>query len=90
MRTTKMRLIVRVFPLTLILIGAALLFERPAYAYADPGSGLLAVQAIGSALIAGGWYLRKKIYSLFRVGEQPKTGQPAMGAAKDGESSPLQ
>jgi hypothetical protein len=49
-----------------MLLGAAILFERPAYAYADPGSGLLAVQAAGSALVATGWYLRRGIYMLFR------------------------
>ena len=54
-----------IFPLALMLLGAVLLFERPAYAYADPGTGLLAVQAAGSALVAAGWYLRRKIYALF-------------------------
>jgi hypothetical protein len=49
-----------------MLLGATILFERPAYAYADPGSGLLAVQAVGSALVATGWYLRRKIYILVR------------------------
>jgi hypothetical protein len=60
-----MRLLLRILPLVLILVGATLLFERPAYAYADPGTGLLAIQAVGSALVAGGWYLRRKIYALF-------------------------
>ncbi len=60
-----MRILLRLFPLVLILAGASLLFERPAYAYADPGTGLLAIQAVGSALVAGGWYLRRKIYALF-------------------------
>jgi hypothetical protein len=53
---------VGVFPLVLMLLGATCLFERPAYAYVDPGSGLLAVQAVGSAIVATGWYLRRKIY----------------------------
>ena len=59
-----MRLL-RIFPLVLIVVGALLLSERPAYAYADPGTGLLALQAAGSALIAAGWYLRRKIYMFF-------------------------
>lgn len=63
-----MRLLLRILPLVLILVGATLLFERPAYAYADPGTGLLAIQAVGSALVAGGWYLRRKIYTLFHRG----------------------
>jgi len=63
-----MRILLRCFPLVLILMGIVLLFERPAYAYADPGTGLLAIQAVGSALVAGGWYLRRKIYALFHRG----------------------
>ena len=58
--------LLQIFPVVFILVGALLVFERPAYAYADPGTGLLAVQAAGSALVATGWYLRRKIYSLFR------------------------
>ncbi len=57
---------VSVLPLVLMLLGATILFERPAYAYVDPGSGLLAVQAVGSALVATGWYLRRKIYMFFQ------------------------
>ena len=45
-----------------VVAGLTLLFEQPAYAYADPGTGLLAIQALGSALIATGWYLRRKIH----------------------------
>ena len=46
--------LMRLLPLALILVGAVLLSERPAYAYADPGTGLLAIQAAGSALVAAG------------------------------------
>jgi hypothetical protein len=56
------------FPLMLILVGIAMLTERPAYAYADPGTGLLAIQAIGSAVVAAGWYLRRKIYAILHRG----------------------
>jgi len=42
-----MRILLRIFPLALMLLGATLLFQRPAYAYADPGTGLLAIQASG-------------------------------------------
>jgi len=48
-----------------MLLGAMFLFERLAYAYADPGSGLLAIHAVGSALVATGWYLRRRIHMLF-------------------------
>ena len=79
-----MRLLLRIFPLVLILAGALLLFERPAYAYADPGTGLLAIQAVGSALIAGGWYLRRKIYTLFHRGA-PKAEAERLPIAEDSE-----
>lgn len=85
-----MRLLLRILPLALILAGAALVFELPAYAYADPGSGLLAIQAVGSALVAGGWYLRKKIYSLFHRGQPSKQEQPGLSAAEETEGSSLQ
>lgn len=58
----------RILPVVLMVLGAMMLFERPAYAYADPGTGLLAIQAAGSALVATGWYLRRKIYTLFHRG----------------------
>lgn len=88
--TDNMKLLLRIFPLALILLGAALLFERPAYAYADPGTGLLAIQALGSALVAGGWYLRRKIYALFHRGQAPAQGSEDLSAPKDSEGSSLQ
>lgn len=60
-------MLLRVVPPALMLIGALMLFQRPAYGYTDPGTGLLAVQAVGSALAATGWYLRRKIYALFHT-----------------------
>jgi O-antigen/teichoic acid export membrane protein len=80
-----MRLLLKIFPLVLILVGATLLFERPAYAYADPGTGLLAIQAVGSALVASGWYLRRKIYALFHRGDAPKAESERLPIAEDSE-----
>jgi hypothetical protein len=85
-----MRLLLRIFPLALILLGASMLFEQAAYAYADPGTGLLAIQALGSALVAAGWYLRKKIYSLFHRTAPAKPESQELSVPKDGEGSPLQ
>ncbi|HTW62742.1 MAG TPA: hypothetical protein VMD55_13120 [Terracidiphilus sp.] len=90
-----MRLLLRILPLALILLGASLLFEQRAYAYADPGTGLLAIQAVGSALVAAGWYLRKKLYSLFHrtAAAKPESQElsvPELSVPKDGEGSPLQ
>jgi hypothetical protein len=84
---SRMKLL-HIFPVVLILVGAALLFERPAYAYADPGTGLLAVQAAGSALVATGWYLRRKIYSLFRSDDLHRTDTEERSAVAHGEDSP--
>ena len=82
-----MRLL-RVLPLILILVGTVLLFERPAYAYADPGTGLLAIQAAGSALVATGWYLRRKVYALFDRQAASKRDPEERSGAADGEDSP--
>jgi hypothetical protein len=86
LRTSAMKLFLRIFPLALMLLGAAVLFERPAYAYADPGTGLLAVQAAGSALVAAGWYLRRKIYALFHRGGSKGAGSDAPHPASSEDS----
>ncbi len=82
--------LLNVVPVVMVLVGAVLLFERPAYAYADPGTGLLAVQAAGSALVATGWYLRRKIYSLFRSSEAPISEPDNQSVAVEGEDVPNQ
>lgn len=82
-----MKILLRILPLILIFWGALLLSERPAYAYADPGSGLLAIQAAGSALVATGWYLRGKIYRLFHRGA-PKDAPEKLPDASTNEDSP--
>jgi hypothetical protein len=83
----NMRLL-RILPLLLIVVGAVILFERPAYAYADPGTGLLAIQAVGSALVASGWYLRRKIYALFNKGGAAVKEAEAAPAVGKGDDSP--
>lgn len=54
-------------------------FAKPAYAYIDPGSGLLAVQVGGSMLAGGLFVLRSKIRKLFR---RSTTEPPAPADAK--------
>jgi drug/metabolite transporter (DMT)-like permease len=83
----KMRLL-KILPLLLIVVGAVILVERPAYAYADPGTGLLAIQAVGSALVASGWYLRRKIYALFNKGGAAVKETEAAPAVGKGDDSP--
>jgi len=79
-----MRNLLHTIPLLLILAGTLLLFEQPAYAYTDPGTGLLAIQAAGSALVAVGWYLRRKIYALFHRGANRKPQQGVYGGTEEG------
>jgi hypothetical protein len=45
--------------------------ERRALAYVDPGSGLLALQSIGSVAAAGIYFMRRRILALF--GKKPAT-----------------
>lgn len=54
------------FLLTIFCLACLLLaFQGTAQAYADPGSGLLALQIIGSTLAGIGYYFRQKIGKLF-------------------------
>jgi hypothetical protein len=39
--------------------------ERRAYAYVDPGSGVMALQAMASVMAAAAYFLRTKIKALF-------------------------
>ncbi len=82
-----MRKLLLTIPILFIAVGAMLLFEQRAYAYADPGSGLLAIQAAGSALIATGWYLRRKIYGILRRVSPTKDQPEEHRAVREDESS---
>lgn len=84
-----MKNLLRVIPLFFLVVGALMLFEQQAYAYADPGTGLLAIQAVGSALVATGWYLRRKIHALFHRGAADQPDAPAYSSAKEGEGTNL-
>jgi len=75
-------------PPVMMLLGAVILFERPAYAYADPGSGLMAIQAVGSALVATGWYLRRKIYMFFQHVDSTKHASEKASDAMNIEEPP--
>jgi hypothetical protein len=51
------------------IITLAAAFQKPAYAYADPGSGLLFLQVAGSMLAGGLFIVRSKLRKLFRLGK---------------------
>jgi len=57
--------------------------ERQAYAYIDPGSGLLALQSFFAGLAAAGYFLRRRIGLLFGRGKkQPANATSAVVIAK--------
>ena len=47
----------------------AVAFQRPAFAYADPGSGLLFLQVAGSMLAGALFIVRSKLRKIFRLGK---------------------
>jgi hypothetical protein len=75
------------FVLTVFCLGCLLLaFQGTAQAYADPGSGLLALQIIGSTLAGIGFYFRQKIGKFF-IHRRVAAGGPAIKPGSP-ESSP--
>jgi hypothetical protein len=60
------------FLLTVFCLASLLLaFQGTAHAYADPGSGLLTLQIIGSTLAGIGFYFRQKVGKLFMRWSHP-------------------
>ena len=68
----KVRLAHAVLTVCLVL-AITCCFERPAYAYIDPGSGILACQALAAFFTGALFYLRKNIRKLFRSFGMPAT-----------------
>jgi hypothetical protein len=61
--------------------------ERRAMAYVDPGSGLLAVQSIGSMLAAAGFFMRRRIMGMLNknkpaAGVEPRLAESRLGEAR--------
>jgi hypothetical protein len=56
--------------------GLLLAMEPRAMAYVDPGSGLLALQSIGSMLAAAAFFLRRRIMGIFNK-KKPLTSAAA-------------
>jgi hypothetical protein len=59
--TVEMKRLMLLGVTALSLFGLMLATERRAMAYVDPGSGLLAIQSLGSMLAAAGFFLRRRI-----------------------------
>jgi hypothetical protein len=79
--------LVHFISLRMMLTGVLLVFQRQAFAYTDPGTGLLAIQAAGSALVAAGWVLRRKVSSLFHRRTTENTAPTEGDAGREGDST---
>ena len=58
-------------------ITLAVAFQKPAYAYADPGSGLLFLQVAGSMAAGALFIVRSKLRKLFHMGKN-RVEEPAV------------
>jgi len=66
------------FFVTLMLVAAlTFTFERRAYAYVDPGSGLLVFQGISAAVTGTLFYFRRRIKILLMKLQTPKESSSA-------------
>ena len=77
------------FLLTVFCLACILLaLQGTAQAYADPGSGLLALQIIGSTLAGIGFYFRQKVGKFF-IKRRVAAGLPAIkpGSPEDAPES---
>ena len=70
-----------VFVTVLMLLALSVSLERKAYAYVDPGSGLLLLQGLGTVVTGVLFTLRKRIKALF-VRSKSGSSQPAELPAK--------
>jgi len=68
------------FAITLmLLIALSFTFERRAYAYVDPGSGLLIFQGISAVFSGALFYFRRRLKSLFAKASKsiPQSSRPS-------------
>lgn len=73
----------------LCLLGFAMAAVQPAYGYVDPGSGLLALQALGATFSAIAFYFRHQIRRLFGRRKQTASSAKRPSAnAPETESKP--
>ncbi len=72
-----MRRFAHIVSTVLLLASFALLLESRAFAYVDPGSGLLITQTIGAVFTAAALWFRKRIRNVFR---SPQTAEKPHGS----------
>ncbi len=59
-------------PQALAVVIAVFLFPVPAFAYTDPGSGMLIWQALMAAFVGAGFYFRKFLFRFFPARKSDK------------------
>lgn len=59
----------------MLMVALGVTFERRAYAYIDPGSGLLIFQSIGAIVSGTLFYFRRRLKAIF--GKDVKVEAPA-------------
>jgi hypothetical protein len=65
------------------ILGLVLATEQRALAYIDPGSGLIVLQSIGSAIAAAAYFMRRRIFSFFK---RSKSGKASTNVTVELES----
>ena len=79
-----MALKLQYWSLTLLLfVALGLLFERPAHAYADPGSTLLLFQSVGAIASGALFYFRRRLKALFTRTPKDPVSNPAVMSRAD-------
>ena len=59
-----------------LVLALSFTFERTAYAYVDPGSGLLAFQSFSAVVTGALFYFRSRIKSLFHKSDRDSSNDP--------------
>ena len=71
-----MSLKIKYFAVTAALfIALGFCFERPAYAYVDPGSSLLIFQSISAMITGTLFFFRRRLKALFSKPSSHKSGE---------------
>jgi hypothetical protein len=62
--------------------------EHRAMAYVDPGTGLLAIQSLGSMLAAAAFFMRRRIMALFNKKKPLASAESRLAVRKEDSRNP--
>ena len=65
--------------------GVILLLHRPAYAYIDPGTASIILQAVVGAVAAAGLFFRAHLFRFFSLFRRPAKNDSVSDAKDDGD-----